>query len=322
MKFRVWGAFLAVSAIWGASYLFIKVAGEDLAPFTLVMVRVGLAVVAIWSALLLRGIRPPRDPRTLGWLVLLGLTNMVIPFTLITWGEQTIDSGVASVLISTAPLFTLLIAHLALRDERITWLKTAGIVAGFAGILLIFSRSLGSFAAAGVTTAGWPVLRGQLAVIAAALSYATSAVIVRRSLRHVQPIFVAVIPLSAALAGSLIGALAFEAPLTLRMGTPALLSILSLGLLGTALAHPLYFYVIRSWGATRGMLVTYVSPVVSVILGALVLGEPLDARLLGGFALIAGGMVLANRQPHSAAPAALPTAELESVASESAPIVR
>ncbi len=312
MKAKEWGAFLLVSTIWGASYLFIKVAGQDLPPFTLVSTRLGVAITAIWLVLLLRGARPPRDARTLGLLALVGLTNTTIPFVLITWGEQSIDSGVASVLISTTPLFSLVIAHLALRDERITWLKVWGLLAGFVGILLIFSRSIGTFLLFGQSGSSWPVMRGQLAVVTAALCYAGSAVFVRRWLRHVEPVFVAVIPLSAAFVWALVGALFVEAPLSLHMGPAALFSILALGLMGTALAHPLYFYVMRAWGATRTTLVTYLSPVVSVVLGALVLDEPVDARLLAGFALIVGGVVLANRRPAPSVPITRPLPEMAS----------
>lgn len=232
MKAKEWGAFLLVSAIWGASYPFIKVAGQDLLPFTLVSMRLGLAITAIWLVLLLRGTHPPRDGRTLGLLALVGLTNTTIPFVLITWGERSVDSGVASVLVSTTPLFSLVIAHLALRDERITWLKVGGLLAGFTGILLVFSRSLGTFLLSGQSGISWPVMRGQLAVVAAALCYAGSAVFVRRWLRHVEPIFVAVIPLSAAFVWALAGALIVEAPLSLHLRPAALFSILALGLNG------------------------------------------------------------------------------------------
>lgn len=297
MQGKEWGAFLLLSTIWGASYLFIKVAGQDLMPFTLVATRLGLAMMAIWSVLLLRGARPPRDLRTLGLLALVGLTNTAIPFVLITWGERTVDSGVASVLVSTTPLFSLVIAHLVLHDERITWFKAGGLLAGFLGMVLIFSRSLSGFLFPAQGAMSWPVIRGQIAIVAAALCYAGSAVLVRRWLRHVEPIFTAVIPLSAAFIWTFAGALALESPISLRMGSAALFSILALGLVGTALAYPLYFFVMRAWGATRATLVTYLSPVVSVVLGALVLGEPADARLLAGFVLIAGGVVLANRRP-------------------------
>ncbi len=307
MKLKTWAAFLAVSTIWGASYLFIKIAGEDLTPFTLVSWRLGLASIGLWIILLLTRTPPPRDLPTLGRLFVLGMLNMTVPFTLITWGETTIDSSMASVLNATTPLFSLIIAHFALAEERITWLRLAGLVTGFAGVVVIFSENLGAAVLGG---GNWPVLRGQLAVVLASLSYAGAAVFVRRQLRHVPALLLAAIPISMAFVTTLLLAFSFETPVpqSLAIDGRALFSIACLGLLGTCLAHILYFYVMQIWGATRTTLVTYLIPALGVVLGAVVLYEPIGWRLLVGLVLIVGGIALVNRRSRPAREDGLPEA--------------
>lgn len=295
MRLKEWAAFLTVSTIWGASYLFIKIGGQELSPFTLVSWRLGLATCGLWVITLLARVRPPTDLPTLGRLFLLGLGNMVVPFSLITWGETTIDSGMASVLNATTPLFSLIIAHFALAEERITWWRVAGLTTGFAGVLLIFGESL---AGSALTQLNWPVFRGQLAIVLASLSYASSAVFVRKQLRHVQPLILAVIPISLAFVTTALLALVFESPVSqsLNASSRTVFALACLGLLGTCLAHILYFYVMQSAGATRATLVTYLIPALGVALGALILDERIDWRLLIGFVLIVSGIALVNRK--------------------------
>jgi drug/metabolite transporter (DMT)-like permease len=296
MKFKTWAAFLTVCTIWGASYLFIKVAGQDLTPFTLVSWRLGLASAGLWSILLLTKTSPPCDLPTLARLFVLGMLNMTIPFALITWGERTIDSSMASVLNATTPLFSLIIAHFALAEERITWQRLAGLVVGFSGVVVIFSENLG---AALLHGGNWPMLRGQLAVVLASLSYAGAAVFVRRQLRHVPAILLAAVPISMAFLTTLLLAFLFETPVlqSLAIGSSALIAIICLGLLGTCLAHILYFYVMQTWGATRATMVTYLIPALGVVLGAVILDEPIGWRLFVGLVLIVGGIVVVTRKP-------------------------
>jgi drug/metabolite transporter (DMT)-like permease len=300
---RLWGLFVALGAIWGSSYLFIKIAGRDLGPFTLVAVRLAFGTLGLWVLLAVMRLRPALDRSTLLKSALMGLINVSLPFVLITWAEKTIDSGMAAVLNSSVPLFAILIAHFALHDEKITWLRAGGLLAGFAGVAVIFSKSLGQVAGTG------PALAGQVAVVMASLSYAAATVFARRALGHLHPTVAAAMQVTSALIFSLIGALAFESPLKLAMSGLALFSLVWLGLLGTCLAYFLYFSLVRGWGATRTTLVTYLIPVVSVALGALILSEKTGWQLLAGFALIAGGIALVNFKRKPAQPP-IPAAEL------------
>lgn len=179
----VWAGFLTLGLIWGSSFLLIKVGVAELTPLQLVGLRIGTAAVAMLLTLYLTGHRFPRDRASVGGLVVAGLFNTAVPFFLITWGEQSIASGLATVLNATVPLFSLVIAHFALQDERITGMKVLGLVSGFVGIIVLASRSLGQEEVTGS-------LAGQGAVLLAALCYAGTTVFVRRNLRHLQPLVV------------------------------------------------------------------------------------------------------------------------------------
>jgi drug/metabolite transporter (DMT)-like permease len=145
-KYGGLGWFLGTGVIWGSSFLLIKIGVAELTPLQLIMIRVGTAAIALTATLYLMGRRFPKDWPTIGKLVVVGLFNIAVPFFLITWGEQTIDSGLATVLNSTVPLFSLVIAHFALVDERITGLKVAGLASGFVGVIILTSRNDGRHA--------------------------------------------------------------------------------------------------------------------------------------------------------------------------------
>jgi drug/metabolite transporter (DMT)-like permease len=283
-----WVIFGALGTIWGSSFLLIKVGVADLGPLPLVSVRLGLAGLTMFAFLRLTQRAWPRNRRDLSALIAVGVLNTAVPFTLITWGEQDIDSGLATVLNATVPLFTLVIAHFALVDERISPQKIAGLVVGFAGVVILASRDAGS-------SSPNPLSR-QLAVLVASACYATSAVIIRRYLRRVDPLTVA--------GGSLmIGGLTIL-PITLLavrpLPSPASVSLESglavvvLALLNTVVAYFLFYHLIDTWGATRTTLVTYTMPPVGVTLGAIFLDEIVDWKIVVGAALILGGIVATN----------------------------
>lgn len=296
-KPKVWGAFLLLALVWGSSFLFIKIALDDLAPFTLVAMRVTIGSVGLWAVIGLTRTSLPKDISTLLGLGIVGIFNTAIPFVLITWGEQFIDSGLASILNGTVPLFSLVVAHFALSDERITWLRLAGLIVGFLGLLLIFSEDLlASLAQAGQGNSIGSV-RGQLAVVVAAICYAFAGVYNRRKLRHVQPLVIAGGSQLVAMVAVGISAFLLEAPLASQLSGRTWFAIVWLGLLGVALAFTLYYYIISQWGATRAALTTYAMPIVAVILGALVLGEVLKWQVAVGGTFILSGIALVNRRP-------------------------
>jgi len=285
---RPWLAFAAVSLIWGSSFLWIKIAVQEIGPMTLVAFRLLFGLLALLAAARLTRQRLEVTRRDLRSYALVAVLNTALPFTLISWGETRIDSGTAAILNGAMPLFVLVIAHFWLQDERITWPRLAGLLVGFAGVGLVVG--LGSD---GVFEGN---RLGQLAVLGGALSYALANTYVRRNLRDRQPltqatmtVFVADIVLWASVAG-------FERPAQLPQLPITWIAMLWLGLLGTGIAYLLYFYLINSMGSTRSSLVTYTMPVIGVALGAIFLGEPLSGQVLLGTLLVVAGVVLVNRK--------------------------
>ncbi len=295
---QAWGGFWLLALIWGSSFLFIRIGVEQIPPFQLVFLRTGIAAVGFHITLALRGKRLPLDGRSLGTLLFLGLVNTLIPFALITWGETRIESGLASVLQATAALFTLVIAHFSFADERITWGKLSGLLLGFLGVVVLASRSAGAGAGQGDAVGQ---LLGQGAIIAASFCYGVGGVYGRKAMQQrLEPMMVAAGTMSVAavfsglitVAAPLLGG---PAPVGLGQLAPEVLgATLALGLVNTFGAYLLFYPLVVILGATRTSMVTYAIPVVGLALGALVLGEALDLRLLLGALLILGGIALVN----------------------------
>jgi len=284
MKGRDWAAFWGLGLIWGSSFLWIKVAVQDVGPFALVGWRLLIGLVGLGVVLLVRRPRLPRDRRTLGLLALLGITNTALPFVLISWGEQTIDSAVASILNGTVPLFAMILAHRVMAEERITSWRVGGLVAGFLGVVVLMAGEVGP----GGFRQG---VLGQAAVLAAAVLYAWSAVFARRNLHGIQPVVQAFLPLVAADVFIWAGGLALEPQ---RLIPTTGLALVWLGLLGSCTAYLLCFFLLHRVGPTRTAVVTYVFPVVGLVLGVVFLREPVDGRLLLGAALVVAGILVVN----------------------------
>lgn len=284
---KPWTMFWTLAVIWGSSFLLIKVAVEDLEPLHLVSIRIGLAAVCMGVYLRVTRRRWPSERSQQIALLFVGVMNTAVPFTLITWGEQNIDSGLATVLNATVPLFTLVFAHVALADERITSQKVLGLILGFLGVVLLASRSTDSSSANSMS--------GQLAVLAASGCYAVSVVVLRRYLRQVDPFTIAGYSLMVgAVTVIAIALAALPLPDVGSLGAKSLAAAVVLALLNTVLAYFLYYGLLGQWGATRSTLVTYAMPPIGVTLGALFLDETVDWRIVVGAALILAGIVVVN----------------------------
>lgn len=304
---RKWAAFWLLGLIWGSSFLFIRIGVEEVSPFQVVFMRTGIAAVGLNLVLLLRGKRLPMSRHGLFPLLVLGLGNTVIPFVLISWGETQVESGLASVLNATAALFTLVIAHFTFHDEQISIQKVAGLALGFLGVVVLASRS---WADGQIVTGN---LAGQLAIIVAALFYGMFGVYSRKVMStRFEPMMVSAgSMLFAALISGVLMVIApylgGEAPKPLaELSADALNALLLLGTLNTFIAYILYYWIIQQLGASRASMVTYVTPAVALVLGAVVLNEIIDWRLLVGAALILSGIGVVNvrlspRRPVAAA---------------------
>ncbi len=308
MNPRQWSTFWLLSLIWGASFMLIKVGLEGMGTFTLVTFRIGLGALALWLVVVWRRLPLPTARTTIGALVLMGLFNNAIPFSLITWGETRIDSGLAAVLNGTVPLFAIVIAHFWLQDERITLSKVIGLLVGFLGVVGVIRSGTGELSLA---TLKGGELGGQLAVVLASASYAAATVFARRYLQGVHAFVLAAGQLTAGMLFMSVAMFAWEWPFVLHASTPApFLAVITLGLVNTGLAYMLFFFLVSEVGATRTTLVTYVIPAVGLFLGFVFLDEPLNFGVVFGFLLILAGVLLVNQQAQRKSPETLATLPL------------
>ena len=282
MNRREWAMLVTLSVLWGGSFFFAEIALESLPPLTIVTLRVGLAAITLWLVVL--ALKLPIPNSTPIWIAFLtmGLLNNVLPFSLIVWGQSQISSGLAAILNATAPLFGVIVAGILLRDESATPLKIMGVVVGFAGVIVMMDLS-------SIATSS---LLAQLAILAAALSYACASVYGRRfKATGLNPILVA--------AGQVTGSTLLLLPIALWVdgndpyaNVPAQVwaAIISLAVFSTAAAYILYFKLLASAGATNILLVTLLVPVSAILLGWLFLEESLQTPHIIGMAMIALGL--------------------------------
>src|SRR3954469_21843013 len=280
-----WLAFLALGLMWGSSYLFIKLAVDDFGTFTLVALRLLVGAALLWVVIRLAHQPLPREPRMYGHLLVMAVVNITIPFLLITWAEQSVDSSLAAILTPPVPFFAIVLSALFLHDEPMRVNGVVGLLVGFVGVVIITSPGL-------TGTGGSPV--GELALLGAAFSYAVGAVYSRRNVRGLPPMVPAVFQVSFAAIFVTICALLFEHPWTATPDAEAIFSILWLGVFGSGIAYLLVFRLFTNWGATRTTLISYVIPPVGIALGFLVLNEPIDARIILGTGLVVAGVGLVN----------------------------
>ncbi len=282
-----WLVFAALGTSWGTSYLFIKIGVQTLPPFTLIAGRLGIGTLFLAAVLAISRVALPRDLATYRRLATLALINIVIPFSLITWGEQHIPSALASILNATVPLFTIVFAALFLHDEPITVNRLVGLAVGFFGVIVLTSGDLTS-AVSGDS------LLGQLALVGSSISYGAGAVYARRASRGLNPMVPAFFQVSIAFVIASTLAIAVDHPWTISLRSDAAFAVGWLGVFGSGFAYLFFYRLIRAWGSTRTSLVAYLLPIVGIVAGFLVLGEGIDARLVVGTALIVGGVALVN----------------------------
>jgi drug/metabolite transporter (DMT)-like permease len=288
VKPKHWFAFILVGAIWSSSFLWIKIAIQEIGPITLVAFRALFGLIFGLLVMWIQGVRWPRGLKSWFPLLLLGITNVAVPFFLISWGEQSIDSGVAAILDATVPLFTIAIAHLALRDDKITIPKLLGLLTGFAGVIILMSKDIGASTSS---------VLGQIAVIAASACYAGSAVYARKFTEDTPGILRSAIPLLSATVIMWLATFFFERPVEIPDLGITWVALLWLGILGSGFAFILAFYLIHEIGPTRTSMVSYLFPLGGVILGVTFLHEPLTWQLITGAALIILSLAVANWQP-------------------------
>ena len=283
---RYWPLIFLLAAIWGASYLFIKVAVEDIPPAPMMAARalVAGALLAGYLVATIGGRRAVSELRA-SWraAIFLGAFNAAIPFWLVAWGEKHIDSSVAAIAQSTVPIFTFLLALRFLPHERIGPSRVAGVALGFLGVAVLAGLD---------PRGGWWAVAGTLAVVLSSMSYAGAGIFGQL---RVQTVSGPVLATGSMLVGGLM--LLPLALVQIPTETPsgeAIAGLLALTLLGTALGQLILFRMLRLYGSRRLSLVTYLMPGFALVYGAAILGEPITVAALGGLALILLGVALGS----------------------------
>jgi drug/metabolite transporter (DMT)-like permease len=278
---------LLLGALWGSSYLFIKIVVGEVPPTTLVAVRLVVAAAIMWGIALASRQPIPRGRSLWGAYTVMGFLSGTLPYVLISWGEQYISSGLAALLQATMPLFTVIMAHFLVSDERMTLWSALGVAIGFGGVVLLMLPDLRQGLQAS--------LLGQLAIVGSSVSYARATIFARRRLRDQPPLMSTLGQLTMGAVLTLPLSLIIDRPFNLSPSPTALGAWLGLAILGTVIAYVIYYALIERTSATYTSMVTYIIPVNGLILGALILDERLTVTVLGSAALILLGVLLVRR---------------------------
>lgn len=280
----VWLALLALGTIWGGSFVSIRLALDEIGPFTVVAHRTFWAMLVLWFVILARGLPVPRSLRVWGAFLVMGLLNNVLPFSLMAWGQLHIESGLTSILNASTAVFGVLAAACFFPDERLSLRKLAGVTFGFLGV---------------ATAIGLENLRdfdlrslAQIAVVAGTVSYALAGVWARKTLGGLRPQIAAAGMLTGSTLVTLPLAWAMEGPPTLALAPQTLLAVGYFSVVATAGAYLLYYWVLARAGSGNLLLVTLLVAPVAIVLGAVLLGETLAPNAYAGFALLAFGLVV------------------------------
>lgn len=284
MSVKNWIKLFFLGLVWGSSYFWIKIALREVGPVTLVFFRVLFATLGCLFFVL-----NAKTKFKTGWLwkfAFVGVFNICLPFILISWAEESISSGMASILNSTVPLFTIVIAPIFLKDEKLTIAKITGFLLGFAGVILLMSNRLGGDSKATVT--------GIAAMLIAAISYAVSGVFARKLMGNISIEAVSFGQMAGALVFILPAALIVDAPFRFPTLPTTYLALLWLGVLGSCICTLVWYSMLYSVGPIKTSMNSYLLPLVGVLLGAAILEEPIDWHVLAGGVLILLAVFIVN----------------------------
>lgn len=281
---RAWLLLFALALLWGASFLSVRVALDEVPVLTSVAHRVGWAAVVLWVVVLGTGLPVPRGWRVWIGFAGMGLLNNAIPFSLMAWGQLYIPTGLTSILNASTAIFGVLVASLLLSDERLSPRRATGVLIGFAGVATAIGlENLRAFDLGALA---------QLAVLGGTVSYALAGVWARKMLGGLAPQVAAAGMLSASTMIMVPLAWMVDGPISFDLAPRTMVAIAYYALAATALAYLLYYRVLALAGSGNLMLVTLLVAPIAIVLGAIVLGEALRPAAYGGFALLALGLLV------------------------------
>ena len=281
---RAWAELCFLGLLWGGSFLSIRIALDEVGFISVVAHRVFWATLLLWVYVWLRGFRVPRDPRIWAAFLVMGLLNNVIPFSLMSWGQLHIESGLTSILNAATAIFGILVAAIVFADERLTARRVIGVSLGFFGVAV----------AIGLENLLYLDLRSlaQLAVLGGTISYALASSWARATLSDMPPQVAAAGMLTGSTLIILPAAIWLEGPPSFDLQADTILSIAYFSLAATALAYLIYYRVLAMAGSGNLMLTTLIIPPIAILLGAWALDETLNPRAYLGFALLALGLIV------------------------------
>lgn len=283
---RAWAEMLLLGVLWGGSFLSIRIALNELPVIATVLHRTGWAMVVLWGIVILMRLPIPKDPKTWGAFLVMGVLNNIIPFGLMSWGQLHIETGLTSILNATTAIFGVIVAALVFADERLTLRRGIGVSIGFGGVVIAIG--LDSFAQFDLRSTA------QLAVLGGTLSYAIAGAWARSHLQGLPPQLAAAGMLTGSTVLLLPAAIWFEGPIRFDLSLATWGVIFYYAVFATAGAYLLYYRVLSAAGSGNLMLVTLLIPPVAIVLGALVLEETLKPQAYIGFALLGLGLLILN----------------------------
>lgn len=288
LRARIVVQFVLLAVAWGSSFLFIKIGLRELSPTQVTLARMLFGALALGLLVAITRRPVPRDPRIWGHLTVVAMLLCLIPFTLFSWAEQNISSGLASIFNATTPLFAMAFAAVMLASEHITRHRLLGLGLGFLGVVTI----IGPWSGLGTGNELLP----QLACVAATSCYGLAFAYLRRFVtgRGVPATSVAFVQVLLGAVIMIIGSPWVASDPIEQLSTPVVLSMIALGAFGTGMAYVWNTNIVTAWGAANAAAVTYLSPVVGVALGIVVLGEPLTWNQPVGAALVILGIIAAH----------------------------
>ena len=285
-RFRVYLSYILICTIWGSTWLVIKIGLETMTPLLAAGCRFIVASILLFSLIKVRRVKVPLDGGSIRFYCIVALTSFSIPFALVYWGEQYIPSGLTSVLFAIYPFTVALFSFLFLPNEKITPQKIAGIVLGFLGIFTIFSNDLTA------SSPNW--LWGMTAIPASAFLQGYSVIVIKKHGHAIHPFVITFVPMFIAALLLIASSVVVEDLSTVRFTSQTILTILYLGVFGSVVSFVSYFWLLKRVEALFLSLSSFITPIIAVILGVVVLDEKLSPRLFLGAAFVLGGIAVAN----------------------------
>ncbi len=285
-RYKVIVAYIAICTIWGSTWLAIKLGLETVTPFLSAALRFVVASIVLFALIRLKGIAIPWNKETRWFFLVTGLTSFSIPFGLVYWGEHRVSSGLTSILFAVFPFCVALFSSAMLKTEKLNSAKIFGIILGFSGIVAIFFND--------VHYSGAETFFGMAAILASAVMQAFSAVIVKKHGHEISPFVVSFVPMTIGAIILSVASVAIEDFSSVQFTPMAILCILYLGIFGSVATFVSYFWLLKRVQVVLLSLTSFITPIIAVVLGAIVLNESVSPQIFLGSTLVLLGIIIAN----------------------------